>query len=161
MIISEDRGLPGNPPAHENSLIEDEHHSDIQQQPEEAPGQVTHCCSWGESVSRWLSEVSRHIIPSVAYAAGSRAELARRKQRLSGTGSLLQMNSRSSAIQYLQVQAPHQPAFIQGCSKTFQIARINLKQHCIGTLRHGHSYWTSQLVAQSAEADPGCARQHR
>ena len=74
---------------------------------------MTHCCSWGESVSRRLSEVSRHIMPSVAYAAGRRAEFAKRKQRLSGTGSLLQMNSRSSATQYLQVQTPHQPALIQ------------------------------------------------
>lgn len=40
-------------------------------------------------------------MPSVAYAAGSRAELASRKHLLSGTGSLLQMVSLKSATQYL------------------------------------------------------------
>jgi len=40
-------------------------------------------------------------MPSVAYAAGSRAELASRKHLLSGTGNLLQMVSLKSATQYL------------------------------------------------------------
>ena len=43
-------------------------------------------------------------MPSVAYAAGSRAELASRKHLLSGTGSILQMVSLRSATQYLHAE---------------------------------------------------------